>query len=177
MKKTALALVLCMLLALACACTQTRNDIAKMQETPQSTPEQAESTHTVTFSVNGRDCSVELPDSWDAQPVTLDDGQWGFTLTPKAQPQLSYDLMLYKQMQGFGVCGTGLEERKTVINGMDANLGYYDGADYWSFVSFDFDGMSGSLTWSFSGDGSVQELGISGYNDTAMAVLETLSHN
>ena len=175
MKKAALALVLCMLLALACACTQTRNDIAKMQPSPQSTP--AGKTSTVTFSVNGRDCSVELPDSWDAQPITLDDGQWGLTLTPKAQPQLSYGLLLCKQMQGFGACGTGLEEKQTVINGMDANLGYYDGADYWSFVCFDFDGMSGSLTWGISGDGDARSLGVAAYNDEAMAVLETLSYN
>ncbi len=173
MKKTALALALCIVMTLCCACTQSHIDRAKLPDTPQSTP--AGSASTVTFSVNGRDCSVELPDSWDAQPITLDDGQWGLALTPKAQPQLSYSLLLCKQMQGFGACGTGLEEKQTVINGLDASLGYYDGADYWSFVCFDFDGMSGSLTWGISGDGDARALGVAAYNGEAMTILASLT--
>ncbi len=172
MKKTALALTLCMVISLCCACTQTKTSSADPEA--KSTPNDTLPTSTVTFSANGRDYSIELPDSWEAQPITLDDGQWGLTLTPKEQPQLSYSLLLYKQMQGFGACGTGLEEKKTVIGGMEANIGYYDGADYWSFVSFDCGGVSGSLTWAVDGEGDAQQLGICGFNAQAMTMLESL---
>ena len=115
MKKAALALALCMVIALCCACDMTplRSDVPEAKSTPDDTVPAS----TVTFDVNGRDYSVKVFDSWEAAPITLDDGEWGLTLTPKAQPKLSYDLLLYKQMQGFGVCGTGLEEEKTVIGG------------------------------------------------------------
>ncbi len=172
MKKAALALALCTMLTLVCACTQTQNDRAKLMDTPDVTEA---ATTAVTFSANGKNYSVELPDSWDAQPATLDDGEWGLVLTPKTQPQLSYSLLLYKQMQGFGVCGTGLEEKQTVINGMEANIGYYGGADYWSFISFDCGGVSGSLTWGIDGEGDARQLGIADHNDAAMSILASLT--
>lgn len=169
MKKTALALALCMVMTLCCACTQPQTSTTGPEA--KSTKNTALPTSTVTFSVNGRDYSIKVYDSWDAQPIMLDDGQWGLTLTPKAQPQLKYYLEFYKQEQGFGVCGTGLEEEKTVIGGMEANVGYYDGADYWSFVSFDCGGVSGSLTWGIDGEGDAQQIGISGFNAQAMTML------
>lgn len=174
MKKAALALALCMAIALCCACDMTplRSDVPEAKSTPNT----ALPTSTVTFDVNGRDYSVKVFDSWEAEPITLDDGQWGLTLTPKAQPQLKYYLEFYKQEQGFGACGTGLEEEKTVIGGMEANVGYYDGADYWSFVSFDCGGMSGSLTWGID-EGDARQLGISEYNAQAMTMLESLAAN
>ena len=175
MKKAALALALCMVIALCCACDMTplRSDVPEAKSTPDDTVPAS----TVTFDVNGREYSVKVLDSWDAAPITLDDGQWGLTLTPKAQPKLSYNLLLSKQMQGFGVCGTGLEEEKTVIGGMEANVGYYYGADYWSFVSFDCGGMSGSLTWGIDGEGDARQLGISEYNAQAITMLESLAAN
>lgn len=175
MKKAALALALCMVIALCCACDMTplRSDVPETKSTPDDTVPAS----TVTFDVNGRDYSVKVFDSWEAAPITLNDGEWGLTLTPKAQPKLSYNLLLYKQMQGFGVCGTGLEEEKTVIGGMEANVGYYDGADYWSFISFDCGGMSGSLTWGIGGEGDARQLGISEYNAQAMTMLESLAAN
>ena len=174
MKKTALALALCMVITLCCACTQpqTRTTGPEATSTPKNS---ALPTSTVTFSVNGRDYSIKVLDSWEAAPVTLNDGEWGLTLTPKAQPKLSYNLLMYKQMQGFGVCGTGLEEEKTVIGGMEANVGYYDGADYWSFVSFVCEGVSGSLTWGIDGEGDANQLGIYGFNAQAMTMLESLA--
>ena len=172
MKKTALALALCMVMSLCCACTQPQTSTTGPEAT--STPNTALPTSTVTFGVNGRDYSAEVYDSWDAQPIMREDGQWGLTLTPKAQPQLKYYLEFYKQEQGFGVCGTGLEEEKTVIGGMEANVGYYDGADYWSFVSFDCGGVSGSLTWGIDGDDDANQLGIYGFNAQAMTILESL---
>lgn len=174
MKKTALALALCLVIALCCACDMTplRSDVPETKSTPDDTVPAS----TVTFDVNGREYSVKVLDSWDAQPVTLDDGQWGLTLTPKAQPKLKYYLEFYKQEQVFGVCGTGLEEEETVIGGMEANVGYYDGADYWSFVSFDCGGMSGSLSWGID-EGDARQLGISEYNAQAMTMLESLAAN
>lgn len=175
MKKAALALALCMAIALCCACDMTplRSDVPETKSTPDDTVPAS----TVTFDVNGREYSVKVLDSWEAAPITLDDGQWGLTLTPKAQPKLKYYLEFYKQEQVFGVCGTGLEEEETVIGGMEANVGYYDGADYWSFVSFDCGGMSGSLTWGIDGEGDARQLGISEYNAQAMTMLESLAAN
>ena len=60
---------------------------------------------------------------------------------------------------------------------MEANVGYYYGADYWSFVSFDCGGMSGSLTWGIDGEGDARQLGISEYNAQAITMLESLAAN
>ena len=175
MKKTALALVLCMVMTLCCACTQPQTHTTGPEA--KNTPNEPLPTSTVNFSVNGRDYSIKVLDSWDAQPIMRDDGQWGLTLTPKAQPQLKYYLEFYKQGQGFAVCGTGLEEEKTLVGDMEANVGCYDGADYWSFVSFDCGGVSGSLTWGIDGEDDARQLGIYGFNAQAVTMLESLEAN
>ena len=175
MKKTAIALALCMMVSVCCACTQTRplstEPEAKTDIPATSAPEAAS---TVSYKENGADFSLDVFDSWSAQPFA-EDGQYGLILSPKAQPELKYELALYAR--GFGVCGTGLEEKQLSINGMDALAGYYDGADYWSFVSIDADGKNYVLTWTYDGDADVQQLGIAEYNARIMTMLGSLEAN
>ena len=44
--------------------------------------------------------------------------------------------------QGFGVCGTGLEQKQVQLGDYSASLGYYDGSEDWSFLVYE--GVPGS---------------------------------
>ena len=74
---------------------------------------------------------------------------WEYRLCPVGDDALlssSYGIQFYPQGQKgyvevgyqdtFGVCGTGLKEEKWKIAGVEANVGYYDGSEIWSFVAF-----------------------------------------
>lgn len=74
---------------------------------------------------------------------------WEYRLCPAGDDALlssSYGIQFYPQGQKgyvevgyqdtFGVCGTGLKEEKWKIAGVEANVGYYDGSEIWSFVAF-----------------------------------------
>ena len=162
----ALLLALLMLLPAGCG-TQTTG-------APQQTP-----TPTETAAVSGAagTLRVQVPDGWKYEICpegTLDGSETDFGIKLWPDSSSNSCVQLYWS-DGFGVCGTGLEEEKTVIGGMEANVGYYDGADYWSFVSFDCEGVSGSLTWGIDGEGDANQLGIYGFNAQAMTMLESLA--
>lgn len=45
------------------------------------------------------------------------------------------EMIVYFQ-KGFGVCGTGLKQEKTTINGRAATIGTYDDHTHWDFAVF-----------------------------------------
>lgn len=46
-------------------------------------------------------------------------------------------MMLYSYANLFGVCGTGLETKELILeDGNTANVGFYDGNEAWSFITF-----------------------------------------
>lgn len=107
--------------------------------------------------------SLEVPIDWSCEQVTDTDGSYYLLLTPpneKGAIRIGYD-------PRFGVCGTGLTTEETVIAGMDACVGTYDGDNMWCFITF-----------AGKGEGYVavnESLGWWGvYGDTAMDILETL---
>ncbi len=69
----------------------------------------------------------------------------------------------------FGVCGTGLEETETTVNGMPARMGVYDQAPYWSFLVL----TEEYTDYVIKADGA--ESWWEGYGEQVMQVLETLS--
>ena len=47
------------------------------------------------------------------------------------------NMTFYCYSNRFGVCGTGLETKMILLeSGMEAEIGYYDGSEDWSYVSF-----------------------------------------
>ena len=80
--------------------------------------------------------------------ITLRDG-WMYEFSGKATEQWHYAIKFYKSDENkkmtlysyanfFGVCGTGLEtEELQLEDGNIANVGFYDGSEKWTFITFD----------------------------------------
>lgn len=69
----------------------------------------------------------------------------------------------------FGVCGTGLSEKKITIGDYEASMGIYDNSKMWSFIVLTGEAQRDYVIWN---DGA--EEWWSEYGDEAMAILDTL---
>lgn len=76
--------------------------------------------------------SIEIPETWDHELVKEDGGGYFIVI----RPPYEQGCVRVGYWPNFGVCGTGLTEEKTVIAGMNATVGTYDGSDVWSFITF-----------------------------------------
>lgn len=110
------------------------------------------------------DFSVAVPDQWGVELESGEDGSLFMLLRPPFED----GALRVGYQPNFGVCGTGLTQKDTVIAGMDAVMGYYDGSDQWSFIVFSGPGAD----YVALKDGADSWWGI--YGDTAMEILETL---
>lgn len=82
--------------------------------------------------------SVTLPSGWKYETFPVDSEEmltcrYGIHFSPRDAEE-GYIEIGY--VEGFGVCGTGLEETDAVIAGCPASVGTYDGHGYWNFISF-----------------------------------------
>ncbi len=81
--------------------------------------------------------TLTIPDGWEYRACSAGDdalfgSSYGIQICPKGQKgcvEVGYS-------DAFGVCGTGLEEKRETVAGADANIGYYDGSKIWSYVVF-----------------------------------------
>ncbi len=81
---------------------------------------------------------VTLPEGWVYESCpegsgSLLHGDYGIHFYPE---NVSEGLIELCYTEFFGVCGTGLDEERINLAGDEANVGVYDGHDYWNFVSF-----------------------------------------
>lgn len=81
--------------------------------------------------------ALTIPKGWEYRLCPVGDdallsSSYGIQFYPKGQK--GYVEVGYQDT--FGVCGTGLKEEKWKIAGVEANVGYYDGSEIWSFVAF-----------------------------------------
>lgn len=168
MKKSILALLCAVMLVSLCACSQ---DSVVQPRTPEESPEISPATETAQAGSGYAFVSLEVPVTWTWEPVS-DEQIIGIALSPKDCPELEYTLAYHKNT--FGVCGTGLEEKPVSFDGsgLSGSAGYYDGADYWNFISFDNTAGSYAVTWSIDG-GAYDEDSIPEYNAQLEAMLET----
>lgn len=170
MKKSTAALMLCLMLCLSCACSQSPKNA------PEDASETAQSSTEIEYKGNGMNVRIAVPDSWTAEKGENDESvkyAVGLTFSPKDEPELKYYFQRYEQ--GLGVCGTGLEEKEIAVNGMTANAGYYDGADYWSFISLSHGDAAYGLTWSYDGDGNISDEDIEKYDAQMLSMLDSLT--
>lgn len=115
-------------------------------------------------TVSCGDLSLEIPGNWTHELVIADDGSYFIRFRPPHETgsvQVGY-------WPDFGVCGTGLTEEKTVVAGMEANAGYYDGGKQWSFITFRVE----ERLYVVTKDGAESWWGVHG--ETAMQILDTL---
>lgn len=90
----------------------------------------------VTYSPNGNLLSLTLPENWEYDILSQsgDFYEYGIKFYPIGSEE---NVTLYYYSNIFGVCGTGLRSEKFLINsGIEAEVGYYDQSDDWSFIAF-----------------------------------------
>lgn len=162
----ALAAALCM-----CSCAEPLN--AASANGNIITPEASENLVTARYSDDAASIELSVPEDWSFEDYS-GDGCCGLILSPKSAPELCYSLLYYER--GFGVCGTGLEEERTQLgkDGIEANIGYYDGGERWSFIAFRLDGFSYALTWSCAGGAEPDDSVVSACHDEIYAMLDSL---
>ena len=69
----------------------------------------------------------------------------------------------------FGVCGTGLTEKKTTVGGYDALMGFYNDDEIWSFITLTGEAQRDYVIWNDGADEWWSDYGVE-----AMAILDTL---
>ena len=156
--------------------TQTRNtpeaESAEMQ-TGNATPVQAEKVESIDVTQGGAygEISLSLPTGWTYEACPTDSGKlmngmYGIRFSPDDVTE-GYIELVYMDL--FGVCGTGLTEEQVTIAGNPANIGTYDGHEYWDFVFFREEN-EGMVAFTYSVSDWWSE-----YADQVLDILDTLS--
>lgn len=115
--------------------------------------------------------TLSIPDGWRHEICPIDSeqdiyGLYGIRFYPK---DVADGYIALNYIDSFGVCGTGLEEKKSSIAGYPVNIGTYDNNIYWNFITFGGD-YSGVVALTYSVDGWWET-----YSDQVMDILNTLS--
>ena len=107
---------------------------APLYEGPEEAPDE---TVQVEFVCDGGMIVVQLPADWqwEVDEITEDAFAMGINFRPGTETEGWLRLRYWPGK--FGVCGTGLEETEvTFANGLRGRMGFYDGSEKWSFISF-----------------------------------------
>lgn len=118
--------------------------------------------------------SVELIDGWQ-----INDYAWTSEFGSEDEP-LSFGIEIwpYGHSDGkirieyspyFGVCGTGLTEKKTTIGNYEASMGFYNNSKVWSFITLTGEAQRDYVILNEGADEWWSDYGIE-----AMAILDTL---
>lgn len=111
--------------------------------------------------------TLSLPYGWEYETVNDDDSDtFSIDIWPAGQTEGKLSVKYFGSH--FGVCGTGLEEKKIILGEYEAYQGTYDNAKMWDFISLI--GTSGAYVVINEGaDNWWNE-----YGDEAMQILNTL---
>lgn len=112
-------------------------------------PDTSDSTE-VSYSCDFGSISVHLPENWsytiqkyDKTSIESCSTKFGISFYPNAfqhnnametSINLSVNSVSICYWPDFAVCGTGLKEIETAINGMPARMGIYDEQSHWDFI-------------------------------------------
>lgn len=115
--------------------------------------------------------SILIPAGWESETYLTDSndrgsGLYGIHFYPE---NVNNGYIEIAYIDSFGVCGTGLEEETVTVAGNPANIGTYDGHEYWDFISFG-DQYEGIVASTYFVDDWW-----SGYEDQVMDILDTVS--
>ncbi len=82
--------------------------------------------------------TLTIPDGWDYELCEVENtdllsADYGIHISPSSAKEGYIEVGYHSS---FGVCGTGLITKKQTIAGVNANLGFYDSGDIWSYVLF-----------------------------------------
>lgn len=142
MKRNILLLFLSLCLMTIPACGKTTVLVNKANEDVNEDFEKissnTESNEDVIVSGPFGSITLTIPDTWESEICDVDNPSliltsYGIHLKPTAE---SEGFVEVGYCDSFGVCGTGLKEKKVTIAGHEANIGYYDGNTNWNFISW-----------------------------------------
>ena len=109
--------------------------------------EEADETIQVEFACDGGMIVVQLPADWQWEADDLSENAYAMGISFRPDAESDGWLRLQYYPTGFGVCGTGLEEKPFELsNGLSGHVGYYDGSLQWSFIGFHPDHPNYALT-------------------------------
>lgn len=126
------------------------------EDAGEKAPEESESAATenkvpVTHITAKGSIALDIPESWEYEVDEQKDGYFSIFVHPLSETKKGITV---ECTDFFGVCGTGLEEKECMVNGMEARKGIYDEKSYWSFIAFtgEYDGyvvqsMAGKSWW------------------------------
>ena len=121
---------------------------------------------TVRHSRGYANISLTIPDGWEYYAENNgDENDFCIAFWPEGQTEGKIKVWYY---DSFGVCGTGLEEKKITIGEYEAYQGTYDNKKVWDFISFI--GMPGSYV--VLNEGTDKWWGE--YGEEAMQILATV---
>ncbi len=121
---------------------------------------------TVQHSRGYANISLTIPDGWECYAEDNgDENDFCIAFWPEGQAEGKIKVWYY---DSFGVCGTGLQEKKITIGEYEAYQGTYDNKKVWDFISFP--GMPGSYVVINEGT----DTWWSAYGEEAMQILATV---
>ena len=123
--------------------------------------------HTIASHSKGyANISVTLKDGWEYDIVDkTDTNEFAINIYPAGQSQNKIRIAYFN---GFGVCGTGLEQETIMLGRYEARMGTYDNNTVWDFISLQ--GLPGDYVVLNEGG----EKWWSEYGEDAMQILATL---
>ena len=123
--------------------------------------------HTIASHSKGfANISVTLKDGWEYEVVDEPDSvEFSINIYPAGQSQNKIRIAYFN---GFGVCGTGLEQEPIMLGRYEAWMGTYDNNTVWDFISLQ--GLPGD--YAILNEGG--EKWWSEYGEDAMQILATL---
>ena len=123
--------------------------------------------HTIASHSKGyANISVTLKDGWEYDIVDeTDTNEFAINIYPAGQSQNKIRIAYFN---GFGVCGTGLEQETIMLGRYEAWMGTYDNNTVWDFISLQ--GLPGD--YAILNEGG--EKWWSEYGEDAMQILATL---
>lgn len=99
----------------------------------------------VFYEYGSANMCVVLPGNWEYEILEYSDESYSFGIRFRPEGVSGSVSVLYYP-QGFGVCGTGLDQEQIRLDsGLKAYQGTYDGKQYWDFISVQ--GLPGSYVF------------------------------
>ena len=89
-------------------------------------------TQKFTYSENGVELSIRVPEGWSCIKYDSDETRHGLIIYPTNSPDDKIEFMYYEGL--FATCGTGLTTEKCKLYGKDAKKMFYDERQIWTYI-------------------------------------------
>lgn len=125
-------------------CVPSSDTPAQETQVPENSPAGKVKVENVTVKSRSPDIpfifSFDLPSGWTYKVIedNAENKVFAAAVYPEGQDENAGYIGI-QYVAFFGVCGTGLEQKKIMFNGLPAHQGFYDGSPEWDFITLDGD--------------------------------------